>query len=95
MSDYTKDNISALLFEKIDSILIVDAAKDTYQAIKKTGLFETFLEPEGSYKILVEKLWFHFNDKKEKIDGVICDRPASREDGGKCIVYEEMPALGN
>lgn len=67
MSVYTKENISDLLFQKIDSIIIVDAEKDTYHTIKKQGLFEKLVEDEGSYKSLVEKLWFHLYDKPDKI----------------------------
>ena len=67
MSDYTKETVSNLLFEKIDAIIIVDANKDKYRTIKKNGLFETFLQEEGNYKSLVEKLWFHFSNKSDKI----------------------------
>ena len=67
MSDYTKETVSNLLFEKIDAIIIVDANEDKYRTIKKSGLFETFLQEEGNYKSLVEKLWFHFSNKSDKI----------------------------
>ncbi|MCR5435904.1 MAG: GGDEF domain-containing protein [Treponema sp.] len=67
MKDYTKETVSDLLFEKIDAIIIVDANKDNYHTIKKTGLFENFLQEEGNYKSLVEKLWFHFSNKSDKI----------------------------
>ncbi len=67
MTDYTKDSISNLLFEKVDAILIVDAQKDSYHSIKKSGIFQDILENDGNYKKLVEKLWFHFNDKSDKI----------------------------
>ncbi len=67
MSVYTKENISDLLFDKIDSIIIVDAEQDSYNVIKKQGIFDKFLNDNGSYKDLVEKLWFHFNDNPKKI----------------------------
>ena len=67
MTGYTKETVSELLFKKIDAVLIVDAENDSYHAIKKKGFFENFLEPEGSYKNLVEKLWFHFNDNTNRI----------------------------
>ena len=56
MSDYTKESISNLLFEKVDAILIVDAPKDNYHVIKKSGLFQDILEDNGSYEKLIEKL---------------------------------------
>lgn len=67
MSIYTKENVSDLLFSKIDAIIIVDAEKDSYNTIKKQGVFEKLVEDEGSYKSLVEKLWFHLNNNPKKI----------------------------
>ena len=67
MNVYTKENISDLLFDKIDSIIIVDAEHDSYNVIKKQGIFDKFLKENGSYKDLVEKLWFHLNDNPKKI----------------------------
>ena len=67
MSAYTKESISDLLFLKIDSIIIVDAENNTYRAIKKQGLFEKLVEDEGSYKSLVEMLWFNLNGSPKKI----------------------------
>ena len=67
MNVYTKENISDLLFDKIDSIIIVDAEQDSYNVIKKQGIFDKFLKDNGSYKDLVEKLWFHLNDNPKKI----------------------------
>ena len=67
MSDYSKESVSNLFYELADAIIIVDAQKDSYHTIKKTGLFENMFEPDGDYKTLVEKLWFHFSDKSDKI----------------------------
>ena len=67
MSAYSKEAISDLIFDKIDSIIIVDAKHNSYHTIKKHGVFENFLEDEGSYRSLIEKLWFHLNDNTHKI----------------------------
>ncbi len=67
MDSYSKDRVSNLLFEKIDSIILVNAKDDSFHVIKKQGIFEGFLQDEGSYKELVEKLWFHFNESDKKI----------------------------
>ena len=67
MSVYTKESVSDLLFSKIDAIIIVDAEKDSYHTVKKQGVFLQLVEDEGSYKSLVEKLWFHLNDNPKKI----------------------------
>ena len=67
MSVYSKESVSDLLFSKIDAIIIVDAETDSYNTIKKQGIFEKLVEDEGSYKSLVEKLWFHLNNNPKKI----------------------------
>ena len=67
MSEYTKESVSDLFYELVDAIIIVDAQNDSYHTIKKTGLFEGLLESDGNYQSLVEKLWFHFSDKSDKI----------------------------
>jgi diguanylate cyclase (GGDEF)-like protein len=67
MSELNGKEISEILYNKVDAILVVDAEKDSYHTIKKQGLFENFLEPDGTYKKLIEKLWFHFNDGSANI----------------------------
>ena len=68
MNNYTKENISDLLFAKVDSIIIAEAEQDTYYTVKKQGIFEGLIDDSGSYKSLVEKFWFHLNDNPKKID---------------------------
>ena len=67
MTEYTKEYVSDLFYETVDAIIIVDAQNDSYHTVKQEGLFATFLDADGSYKNLVEKLWFHFSDKSDKI----------------------------
>ena len=67
MSNFTKETISDLLFQNVDSIVIVDAQNGTYQSVKRTGLFENIIKENGSYNDLLEKLWFHFNNSSNKI----------------------------
>lgn len=67
MSVYTKEKVSDLLVEKVDAIVIADAEKDSYSTVKKQGIFEKIVADEGSYKSLVEKLWFHLQDNPKKI----------------------------
>ena len=67
MGVYTRESVSDLLFSKVDAIIIVDAEKDSYNTVKKQGIFEKLVEDEGSYKTLVEKLWFHLHDNPKKI----------------------------
>ena len=67
MSEYSKEFVSNLFYELVDAIIIVDAKNDSYHAIKKVGLFEKLIDSDGKYQNLVEKLWFHFSDKSDKI----------------------------
>ncbi|MBP5358387.1 MAG: GGDEF domain-containing protein [Treponema sp.] len=67
MNEYTRETVSTLFYDKVDAIIIVDAQKDVYHTVKKRGLFEDFLETDGNYKSLIEKLWFHFSDNSNKI----------------------------
>ncbi len=67
MSEYSKENVSNLFYELVDAIIIVDAKNDSYHSIKKAGLFENLIDDDGNYESLVEKLWFHFSDKSDKI----------------------------
>ena len=67
MSEYSKESVSNLFYELVDAIIIVDAKNDSYHAIKKAGLFENLIDSDGKYQNLVEKLWFHFSDKSDKI----------------------------
>ncbi len=65
--DYSLKDAMDVLNESVDAILFVDAAADSYKVLSKKGIFEDFLADSGSYKELIEKLWFHFNDTMDKI----------------------------
>ena len=68
MSDYSKESVSDLLYKKVDSIIVVDALNNTYKTIKKSaGFFEKFIDDQGVYNDLIEKLWFHFSNSDQKI----------------------------
>ena len=63
-----KDAIS-FLEEDVDAILWVDAAADAFRALSRKGMFVDFIDESGSYKELIEKLWFHFDKTMDKITG--------------------------
>ena len=67
MDNYSKESVAGLFYDLVDAIIIVDAQNDNYHTIKKAGIFENLFEADGKYQSLVEKLWFHFSDKSEKI----------------------------
>ncbi len=64
---YTIEEAIELFSQNVDTIIIVDHAKDRYYAVKRTGFFRDFIDKEGDYRELVESLCFHFNNTQEKI----------------------------
>ena len=67
--DYNIDDLSGLLLDNVDAVVIVDPAIDAYKSIIRKGMFETFLKESGIYHDLILDLWFHFNDSNEKVAG--------------------------
>lgn len=67
MINYSTDEIYKVLIDNVDSILIVSSKDDRYRAIKRTEGFARFIDAEGSYKDLIEKLLFHLSDSNDRI----------------------------
>ena len=65
--EFTLDDVAKYLNKNVDALLLVDADADAYRTVVKRGMFETFLDEKGSYKALIEKLWFHFEGTNDKI----------------------------
>lgn len=67
MRKYTNDEVNNVLYDNMDALLVVSSKDDTYRAIKRSEEFEKFIEEEGSYQELIERLLFHMNDSNIKI----------------------------
>lgn len=67
MNDNLNEYVTGLIFEKIESIIIADAKNNSYEAAKRTGIFEKIIDEKGSYTDLIEKFWLHFNNSENKI----------------------------
>lgn len=67
MRDYSNSEINQYLREDIDALLIVSTAEDAYRSIKCSGSISKLIAEQGSYKELIEKLWFHINGSNTKI----------------------------
>ena len=67
--DYDVSDVSQLMGENIDAVIVVDPAIDAYKTIVRRGMFENFLKESGIYHDLILDLWFHFNDSNEKVSG--------------------------
>nr|MCR5286651.1 GGDEF domain-containing protein [Saccharofermentans sp.] len=67
--DFNVNDVTGLLLENVDAVIVVDPAIDTYKTIVRRGMFETFLKESGIYHDLILDLWFHFSDSGEKVSG--------------------------
>lgn len=67
MNLYSEKEITKVLYENIDALLVVRSKDDFYKAIKLSEIFSQFIEQEGSYNNLIEKLLFHINETNTKI----------------------------
>ena len=67
--DFDVSDVSQLIGENIDAVIVVDPSIDAYKTIVRRGMFENFLKESGIYHDLILDLWFHFNDSNEKVSG--------------------------
>lgn len=67
LESYTMEDISRIMQENVDAVLIVDASINKYKAINRRGIFEKLISEEGEYRDLIEKLWIHLSDTNERI----------------------------
>ena len=51
----------------VDAIILADQHGDRYRAISRKSFFNELIAENGTYKDLVQKLWFHFNNSDKKI----------------------------
>ena len=66
---YDINDVSDLLLENVDAIVVVDPLIDAYKSVVRRGMFEKFLKDSGIYHDLILDLWFHFNESNEKVSG--------------------------
>ena len=67
--DLSVNDLSKLFYDNVGAIIVVDSTIDTYKAIVRHGIFESYLKESGSYHDLILDLWFHFDDSNEKVSG--------------------------
>ena len=67
LEDYSVEDIPELIKGYVDAVVVADYELNKYRSIFRKGMFENFLDDEGSYHDLIEKLVFHFNESNEKI----------------------------
>ncbi len=64
---YTIEEVTELVEENVDSVVLVDTTLGKYKAYRRHGVFNSFIDENGDYHDLIEKLWFHLNGTNEKI----------------------------
>ena len=67
LEDYSVEDIPELIKGYVDAVVVADYELNKYRSIFRKGMFENFLDDEGSYHDLIENLVFHFNESNEKI----------------------------
>ena len=65
--DFTFDNALAELGRSVDALIITDQETDTYKALVLKGVFRKIISETGTYKDIVQKLWFHFYNSDKTI----------------------------
>ena len=53
--------------QSVGALIVADQDTDTYKALVRRGIFAEILEESGTYKSLIQKLWFHFNNSDKGI----------------------------
>lgn len=66
LDEYTLEDISGLVQQNVDAIVLVDTTQGVYKAVKRDGIFHSFIDETGEYNELIEKLWFHFNGTNDE-----------------------------
>lgn len=67
LDDVTLDKVFNYIRDNVDAIIIADGDENRFRTMVKRGFFSDFLDDNGKYHDLVEKLWYHFNNTEEKI----------------------------
>jgi len=67
LESYSLGDVTKILENSADAILLVDGSVNKYRAVSRKGIFEKLISEEGEYKDLIEKLWIHLSDTNEKI----------------------------
>ncbi len=80
LENCTLENAVEFVTQEVNSIVVVDGKKDKYKAITRKGMFTEFIDAEGSYNDLIQKLWYHFNNSS---DGLVEDYHVFIPNAGK------------
>lgn len=67
IDNITFEQAAEYLGNNVGAILVADQNADRYRSLVRRGFFQELLAEGGSYKELVQKLWFHFDHSNKQI----------------------------
>ena len=67
INEITYESLNDFFRQNVDAIVAVDIEKADYHVVQKHGFFDEFINENGNYHDLIEKLWFHINESGEQI----------------------------
>ena len=67
ITEYTFESLFDFFKTNIDAVIAVNFETARFHTIRKSGFFNDFIDDDGDYHELIEKLWYHFNNSDERI----------------------------
>ncbi|MBP5244236.1 MAG: GGDEF domain-containing protein [Succinivibrio sp.] len=67
ITEFTDEDMLDLIHVNVDAVVVVDKTIRKYRAMFRDGIFKSFIDDEGDYSELIQKLWLHFSDSSEEI----------------------------
>lgn len=67
MISYSNSEINEVLQDNMDALIVVSSSDNSYRAIKRSEGMSKYIDEEGSYHDLLEKLFFHMNENNARI----------------------------
>ncbi|MCR5342508.1 MAG: GGDEF domain-containing protein [Butyrivibrio sp.] len=67
LENYSVEEVLGLLQDNYDAVVLVDAIAHRYRALRRKGIFESYIDENGDYHELIQKLWFHLYDTNQEI----------------------------
>ena len=67
ISNITFDDAVRYAGQSADAIIVADGKADVYKALARRGFLSEYLNEEGRYLDLIERLWYHFNNSEDKV----------------------------
>ena len=67
ITEFTDADMLDLIHVNVDAVVVVDKTTRKYRAMFREGIFKFFIDEEGDYSELIQKLWLHFSDSSEEI----------------------------